>query len=146
MRVYLVLMVMLFSTVSLFAQKAEVFQKGGLAIGGYDPVAFFLENKPVLGSSAFTLEWKNATWRFSNQQNLDSFLRAPESYAPQYGGYCAYGMADGHKAPTQPDTWTIVEGKLYFNYNQKVKQLWNKDIPGFILKANENWPKIKNLE
>jgi hypothetical protein len=71
------------------------------------------------------------------------FAVDPEKYAPQYGGYCAYGTADGHKAPTETDTWTIDNNKLYFNYNQKVKELWNKDRPGLIKKADEQWPKIK---
>lgn len=125
---------------------AEIFQKDGAAIGGYDPVAFFTENKPVQGSPAIHLNWKEAEWRFSSQANLDSFQRSPEKYAPQYGGYCAFGTAEGHKAPTEADTWTVIDGKLYFNYNQEVKQLWDKDRKGFIVKADENWEKIKFTE
>jgi YHS domain-containing protein len=128
------------------ARKAEIFQKNGAAIGGYDAVAFFTENKPVKGTTSYTAEWKDATWQFASQQNRDSFQAAPEKYAPQYGGYCAYGTADGHKAPTEADTWTIVDSKLYFNYNQKVKELWNKDKSGFIKKADANWEKIKDKE
>jgi YHS domain-containing protein len=129
------------------AQKgAEIFQKDGLAIGGYDPVAFFTESKPVKGSANYKFTWKDASWQFASQANLDAFKAAPEKYAPQYGGYCAYGTADGHKAPTQVDTWTVLDGKLYFNYNQKVKNLWDKDRPGYIEKANVNWEKIKFAE
>lgn len=129
-----------------YAQKSAVFLKDGAAIGGYDPVAFFREQKAVKGSNAHATEWNGATWKFANKENLDSFMRSPLAYAPQYGGYCAYGMADGHKAPTEADTWTIVDGKLYFNYNQKVKTFWNKDIPGYIAKADANWPKLKDKE
>ncbi|HYC28216.1 MAG TPA: YHS domain-containing (seleno)protein, partial [Chitinophagaceae bacterium] len=70
----------------------------------------------------------------------------PEKYAPQYGGYCAYGCADGHKAPTEIDTWTVMDGKLYFNYNQKVKAFWDKDRPKYIRLANMNWEKIRFTE
>lgn len=124
----------------------EIFQKDGAAIGGYDAVAFFTENKPVKGSPAYNFKWKDAEWRFASAANLDSFQKSPDKYAPQYGGYCAYGTAEGHKAPTEADTWTVLNGKLYFNYNQNVKQIWDKDRNGFIMKAEENWENIKFSE
>jgi hypothetical protein len=80
------------------------------------------------------------------QANLDAFKLTPEKYAPQFGGYCAYGVSDDHKSPTDPDAWTIVDGKLYLNYNADVKTLWTKDQAGLIQKANELWPTIKNKE
>ena len=83
-------------------------------------------------------------WNFSNSRNLDEFKSNPVAFAPQYGGYCAYGVADGHKAPTSPDAWTIVDGKLFLNYNKEVKVLWQKDQPGYIKQANENWVTVKN--
>jgi YHS domain-containing protein len=126
-----------------FAQTSEVFSNEGGAIKGYDPVAFFTESKAVKGTKEFTHEWNGATWHFATKKNKDLFVANPEKYAPQYGGYCAYGTADGHKAPTETDTWTIVDSKLYFNYNQKVKTLWNKDQANLIKKADEQWPKIK---
>ncbi len=146
MKVLLIAAVFALAACGTPSQKAEVFQKNGAAIGGYDAVAFFRQQKPVTGSATYTTEWKDATWRFASQENLDSFTKSPETYAPQYGGYCAYGTADGHKAPTEADTWTIVDGKLYFNYNQDVKQTWNKDIPGYIVKADAAWPNIKDKE
>jgi YHS domain-containing protein len=126
-----------------FAQTSEVFSNESGAIKGYDPVAFFVDSKAVKGLKEFTYEWNGATWHFATKKNNDLFVANPEKYAPQYGGYCAYGTADGHKAPTETDTWTIVDNKLYFNYNQKVKTLWNKDQAGYIKKADEQWPKIK---
>jgi YHS domain-containing protein len=129
-----------------YAQKAEVFQKDGFAIRGYDPVSFFKEDGPMKGDEKFSYEWREARWLFSSGANLELFRSDPEKYAPQYGGYCAYGMADGHKAPTEPDTWTVIEGRLYFNYNRKVKELWVKDTKGFIEKADINWPRLKNRE
>lgn len=126
-----------------FAQKSEVFSTESGAIKGYDPVAFFVESKAVKGVKEVTYDWNGATWHFATKKNKDLFVANPEKYAPQYGGYCAYGTADGHKAPTETDTWTIDNNKLYFNYNQNVKKEWNKDRAALIKKADEQWPKIK---
>ena len=136
----------LMMTVSLLAQKSEVFKTDEGAIKGYDPVAYFKDAKPVKGYKKFAYMWKDADWYFASQQNLDLFKSNPEKYAPQYGGYCAYGTAAGHKASTEPQTWTIVDNKLYLNYNNEVKSMWIKDKPGYIKKANENWPTIKDKE
>lgn len=125
-----------------YSQK-EVFSKSDLAIQGYDPVAYFKESKPVQGKKEFSHVWKDATWQFSSQENLTTFKANPEKFAPQFGGYCAYGVADGHKAPTSPDAWTVVGDKLYLNYNKDVRELWKKDQKNFIKKANENWPEVK---
>ena len=96
-------------------QKSEIFITDGSAIKGYDPVPFFKESKPVKGSEKISSQYKDALWHFSSIENLESFKKSPEKYAPQNGGYCANGADEGHKAPTQTDTWTIVNGKLYFN-------------------------------
>lgn len=125
------------------AQKSEIYSPGGKALKGYDPVAFFTDSKPVMGVESFSFSWKGATWMFANQSNMESFKSNPEKYAPQYGGYCAYGTSQGHKAPTEVDTWTILNDKLYFNYNQEVKTMWVKDQPGYIMKADKKWPEIK---
>jgi YHS domain-containing protein len=133
-----------FILLSAHAQTSQVYIAGGKAIKGYDPVAFFTESKPVMGQDSLMLDWNGASWYFSNRENLESFKMSPEHYAPQYGGYCAYGTAQGHKAPTEVGTWTILDGKLYFNYNQKVKLMWSKDRPAMIKKADANWPMIKD--
>jgi YHS domain-containing protein len=116
----------------------------GLALKGYDPVAYFSEGKPVPGRPEFTARHEGATYRFASAANRDAFAAAPGKYAPQYGGYCAYGMASGYKAPIEPDAWTIVDGKLYLNYNQSVRSRWSADIPGFIRKAEANWPSVRS--
>lgn len=126
------------------AQTNQVFTKNNKALNGYDVVAFFKESKPIVGQDNLTFSWSNATWHFSTQVNLDSFKNNPEKYAPQYGGYCAYGCSNGYKAPTQIDTWTIVNNKLYFNYNLKVKDSWVKAKEALIPKADSNWVKIKD--
>ena len=121
-----------------------MFVKDGKAIRGYDPVAYFTEQKPVLGDSTLTYVYQGATWQIASAANRDAFRANPEKYALQYGGYCAYGTAEGHKAPTQPDAWIIRDNKLYFYYNTKVQGLWNKDQVGNIKKADANWPVLKD--
>ncbi|MEZ4772283.1 MAG: YHS domain-containing (seleno)protein [Bacteroidia bacterium] len=122
---------------------SEVFSTKEGAIKGYDPVAYFTEAKPVKGSETYSFEWNGAIWRFSSAENLATFQANPEKYAPQYGGYCAYGVADGHKAPISPDAFTILDGKLYLNYNQQVQDRWNKDQKEYINTANEKWETVK---
>jgi YHS domain-containing protein len=116
---------------------------GSVAIGGYDAVAYFTEGKPVEGSSDFEYEWMGATWRFASAADRDQFAADPEKYAPQYGGYCAYAVSQGTTADIDPDAWHIEDGKLYLNLNKKVQSIWMKDIPGYIGKADANWPMIK---
>lgn len=123
--------------------QSEIFSTKEGAIKGYDPVAYFTEGKPVKGSEAYSFEWNGATWRFSSAENMAAFTANPEKYAPQYGGYCAYGVADGHKAPISPDAFSILEGKLYLNYNKQVQNTWNKDQQGYIKTADEKWGVVK---
>lgn len=144
-QILLFILVLSFTTQG-FSQKSEIFQKDGYAIRGYDAVAFHTEGKAIKGDTLTTYYWKDATWLFSSKTNLEKFAADPEKYAPQYGGYCAYGASDGHKAPTETDTWTIDHEKLYFNYNKRVQASWNKDRSVHIEKANKNWQNIKDKE
>nr|WP_194420213.1 YHS domain-containing (seleno)protein [Aquisalinus flavus] len=112
------------------------------AVGGYDPVAYFNEGAPVEGSKDFVTEYKGAEWRFSSAENRDRFIANPSAYAPQYGGYCAWAAAQGKLAKGDPAYWAIVNGRLYLNYDRKVQEMWETDIPGFIMKADANWPAI----
>ena len=145
-RILFLLSVALCVTGNMFAQKSAVFVSDNAAIHGYDAVAYFKESKPVKGTKEFSLDWNNATWYFSNKENMESFKKAPEKYAPQYGGYCAYGTSEGHKAPTEPDAWAIVNGKLYFNYNKDVQTMWLKDKEERIKTADKKWVDIKDKE
>lgn len=113
-----------------------------LAVSGYDPVAYFREGRPVEGSGDFEYDWKGATWRFSSAENLAAFKADPESYAPQYGGYCAWAVSQGYTASADPNAWRIVDGKLYLNYSKPVQGTWAQDIPGNITKADANWPRV----
>jgi YHS domain-containing protein len=112
------------------------------AVSGYDPVAYFRVGKPVEGLSDHSFDWNGATWRFANAQNLADFKQAPEKYAPQYGGYCAWAVSQGYTASSDPQAWHIRDGKLYLNYSKSVQATWAEDIPGHITKANANWPKV----
>jgi YHS domain-containing protein len=114
--------------------------RSGVAIKGYDAVAYFTQGKPVKGAAEFTHQYNGATWWFASAADRDEFARTPEKYAPQYGGYCAYGVSKGHTAPIDPEAWTIVEGKLYLNYSKGVKKTWSEAIPQHIEQANKNWP------
>ena len=145
-RILFLLSTLLFISMGAGAQKSEVFVNDGAAIRGYDVVAYFKENKAVKGSKDFSFNWNNAIWFFASKQNLDSFKKAPEKFAPQYGGYCAYGTSEGHKAPTEPDAFTIVNGKLYFNYNKDVQVMWRKDKEARIITADKNWTDLKDKE
>jgi YHS domain-containing protein len=131
---------------SAVAQKSEIFSTSDGAVRGYDVVAYFKQDKAVKGDAQYAYTWKDAKWLFASQANLDLFKASPEQYAPQYGGYCAYGTSQGHKAPTDPQTWTVLDGKLYLNYNPSVKTMWVKDKPGYIAKADKNWPALKDKE
>ena len=116
---------------------------GGVAIEGTDPVAYFTEGRPVEGSNEFEYDWMDATWRFSSQANLEGFKADPDKYAPQYGGYCAWAVAQGYTASIDPEAWRIEGGKLYLNYSKDVQQTWEQDVPGNITKGDANWPQIR---
>ena len=112
------------------------------ALGGYDPVAYFTEGKPVVGSSGIMYQWKGVTWRFASAKTRDLFKARPEAYAPQYGGYCAWAVSQGYTAKGDHNHWKIVDGKLFLNYDAGVQRNWEKDIPGHVTNANRNWPKV----
>ncbi len=113
-----------------------------MAIQGYDTVAYFKSGQAVKGNETFTFQWHDMTWLFSTQENRIAFAAAPEAYAPQYDGYCAWAMSEGRKAKTDPEVWKIVNGKLYLNCSKAAYEKWSKDIPGNIRKADFNWLKI----
>ena len=112
------------------------------AVSGYDTVAYFTEHKPVKGSGKYTTDYMGAKWLFSSADNLNLFKANPEKYAPQYGGYCAWAVAQGDTASADPRQWLIDNGKLYLNYDAAVKKKWLADKEKFIEKANQNWPAV----
>jgi len=113
------------------------------AVGGYDTVSYFRgKGTPVKGSASYRVSWKGATWHFSSQANADAFKANPAAFAPQYGGHCAWAIAQGYLAPGDPTAFDIVNGKLYLNYDQNIRAKWRKNISGFIAKGGPNWAKI----
>jgi YHS domain-containing protein len=128
------------TTANGFAQINTV--NDGPALRGYDAVAYFTENKPVQGKPEFSHSYNGANWRFATAQNRDAFAANPAKYAPQYGGYCSYAVARGYTANGDPLAWRIVNGKLYLNYSLEVRELWEKDVSGYVQKADQNWPQF----
>lgn len=132
-------------TICAFFGKAQeypesVYTVSGWAIDGYDPVAYFTQNKATKGAKDFWYEWNGSKWLFASAENRDAFKRAPEKYAPQYGGYCAFGISEGYKAKVDPHKgWTLVDGKLYLNYNLAIKTKWLPEKDKRIKQADEKW-------
>jgi YHS domain-containing protein len=114
----------------------------GVAIKGYDPVAYFTDSRPVRGMPEFKYVWKRSEWRFASSDHLEMFKKNPEKYAPRYGGYCAYAVSQGKTADIDPEAWTISEGKLYLNLDKDVHRLWEKNRQEYIRKADEHWPRM----
>lgn len=123
-------------------QPAWYFSSQTLALSGYDAVAYFTESKAVPGKAEFEHAWQGARWRFASAANRDRFAAAPERYAPQFGGYCAWAVSRGYTASGDPTAWSIVNGRLYLNYSMKVRGQWEQDIPGNVAKGEANWPAI----
>ena len=128
--------------VSATAFAGKVNLENGIAIKGYDPVAYFADHKPVKGVPEYTAVYDGATYEFVSAAHRVLFVATPDKYVPQFGGFCAYGAAQGHKADIDPAAFTIVDGKLYLNYNSKVMATWRQDIPGYIIKAEKAWPTV----
>ena len=104
--------------------------KQGVAIKGFDPVAYFTQSAPIAGSEKFSTTYKGATYHFANAKNLDAFKANSEKFVPQYGGFCAMGVALGKKLDGDPQAWRVVDNKLYLNLNKDVQKKWLEDVPG----------------
>jgi YHS domain-containing protein len=115
----------------------------GIALHGYDPVAYFTVGAPTKGNASFTAKYEGASYFFASAENLKKFKANPAAFAPQYGGFCAMGVALEKKLDGDPAVWKIVDGKLYLNVNADVSVAWQRDIPGNLEKANDYWPEIK---
>ncbi len=126
-------------SVGMFAERPVYTTERG-AIDGFDPVAYFEQGAAVPGSTEHALDWQGSRWLFASAANRDAFSRDPERFAPAYGGYCAYGMASGYTANTDPHAWTIVDGRLYLNFDADVQAEWQEDRSTYIGRADHNWP------
>jgi len=122
---------------------APIFATTNGAIRGYDPVSYFTDHKAVKGKAAYSYRWRDADWHFASAAHLAAFKAEPEKYAPQYGGYCAYGVAQGFTPETDPHAFQVVDGKLYLNLSKVVLKRWQQDIPGYVKDADKNWPQLQ---
>ena|SRR5271165_3580248 len=139
----LLLMTCFFVGIPLMAQSVKpVVNLGqdGVAIQGYDPVAFFTQSKPAKGQAEFQSSYKGAKYFFASAEDKATFDGDPAKYEPQFGGYCAYGVSRGHLAPVKIEAWQIVNGRLLMQYDLDVKNDFNKDQAGNLAKADKNWP------
>jgi YHS domain-containing protein len=147
----------LFTLALIFAVSACAEKSGGeinthkvgkadnIAIMGYDPVAYFTVGKAIKGSPRYYHEWNDAIWLFASENNRNLFAEQPEKYAPQYGGYCAYGVAvPKQKIEIDPRAWHIHNGKLYLNYTPNTQDVWLRSKEQYIEDADKNWPDVKN--
>ncbi len=115
----------------------------GLGAKGYDVVSYFTAGKPAAGSDRYTAEYGGVKWQFASAENRDTFKADPAKYAPQYGGFCSWGVSVGKLFDVDPvNGWKIVDGKLYLNFNGDINATFSKDADGFIRKANNNWPSL----
>lgn len=115
----------------------------GLAVRGYDTVAYFVAENAVKGEARYQYVWNGAKWLFSSEENMKMFQASPETYAPQFGGYCSYAVSEGYTADADPEAWKVVDGKLYLNYNKKVREKWEENEAERIESGKTNWQEFK---
>ena len=126
------------------AGSKPVINKGpvDLAIRGYDPVAYVTAGAPTKGDARYEYRWKDAVWHFASAANRARFMKDPERYAPQFGVYCAWAVSRAYTADSDPESWRLVDGKLYLIYSRAVQRRWEQDVEGNIAKARANWPSV----
>jgi YHS domain-containing protein len=136
-----------FLVLALCATRAAIagdfFEADGAAIHGYDAVSYFETGAPTRGSTKHEFTYHGSQFLFASAAHRRQFAADPEKYAPQFGGFCAYGASNGYKVTTQPDAFKVVDGKLYLNYDRKVLGIWSQDEQGNITRATQNWPKVR---
>jgi YHS domain-containing protein len=115
----------------------------GVALHGYDPVAYFTTGTPTQGRREYAATHVGATYHFASADHRATFLADPDRYAPQYGGYCAMGVTGGAKFDIDPTAWRVENGKLYLNKDPRTQRVWLRDVPGNIVKADAKWPTVR---
>jgi YHS domain-containing protein len=124
------------------AKQLLYLDKAGVALGGYDPVSYFVDGKPALGDAAIEATFNGALYHFVSQEHREIFEKDPASYVPAYGGYCGYAASIGKVRPADPQLWSIVDGKLIVQHTKGAVELWNKDVSGNKAKADKYWPRL----
>jgi YHS domain-containing protein len=151
----LITLILLIPAFNLVAQDEEIrtsnfnLKEDKYAIQGYDPVSYYISDEPEKGKNEFTSRYKGVYYRFASKENQEEFKKNPSKYEPEYGGWCAYAMADGKKVKVDPETYKIIAGKLYlfynFNFTNTLKS-WNKDENNLKNKADSAWKDIIDLK
>ena len=142
MKAVLLLWLIIFSANSMATDWA--LNNNGTVLNGYDPVAYFEQGMAVKGKSSITAEWQGAFWWFTSVENKEKFLQKPEKWAPEFNGYCANGLSDGHKVHGNPEHWRIIDDKLYVFYSAWGRLQWAVNVDSQIEKAKENWQILKD--
>jgi len=146
MKKIMYLAILLLCSVSVLAADPPIYSDPNSgAIRGADPVAYFSltpGDKAVMGSDEFSYEWNGAIWKFANKANMEKFRESPESFAPQYGGYCAFALSHNFTTDIRPNSWIIIDGKLYLNHNKASQKNFLKKTTKKIAKADKNWPAV----
>lgn len=146
-KLVIVSMLLLVMVTAAVAEKRLInVDRNGLALKGYDPVAYFTENRPVKGDAKFQSTFNGATYYFASAANKKTFEADPNKYEPQFGGFCAYAASQGHTAKIEPDAFEVLNGRLLLQYDRSVRDLFNKDQQGNLAKADRNWPSIVQKE
>jgi YHS domain-containing protein len=130
------------ATNEIFQARRADYTANALAVGGFDTVAYHTQRAAVPGNANFRVSWKGAEWHFASQENRDLFVRDPDRYAPQYGGWCAFAVAAGVRSSSDPRLWDVVDGKLYLNQSSGTQSSWRRDQAGMIQRGDQNWPRI----
>ena len=142
------LLLLLFISIPAFGQNKTLLNldKQGIAIQGYDPVAFFTQNRPVKGRPEFESKYNGARYLFASAEDKSTFDANPAKYEPQFGGFCAYAASQNHTAPVKIEAFQIVNGRLLMQYDLDIREKFNKDTQGNLQKADKNWPGIVQKE
>lgn len=126
------------------AESGQFYERNGVAIDGFDPVAYFEDHKAVKGLPSLSHVYKGSTFLFASPAHLAVFVQMPERFAPQFGGFCAYGIAEGVKAKSEGEVWEIVAGKLYLNYDSTIQRKWMNGKEVLIREAEAKWPQVES--
>ncbi len=122
--------------------ETSVSSRDGVAISGFDPVAYFTDREPVAGSATYAVRWRGTVWHFTSAENARLFRSEPERFAPQYGGYSVYGMSRARAYRANPRVFDIIDGKLYLSRNSRVREIWQRNPKGYIGSADSQWARV----
>jgi len=131
-------------SVSAFADMRSGTENSAPVMGGYDPVSYFETDKPMRGNGHYSAVYNGGTYLFANKTHKKMFAANPKKYAPQFGGYCAYGVAKGKKFYSDPTTWAVINRKLYLNLDKNIQKKWNNGMKNHIAQARTNWKDIEH--